>query len=167
MSNIVASEKETRQPNHSDHNTKQYSDSVLEGFELMKNKCLSCHGSAQTKENRTAPPMIAIKRHYIDDNTNIDDFIHNISNFVMKPTQSKSKMPGAITRFGLMPYLNFDQEELKLIATAIYTMSLDKPSWFEKHFEHEHGITQQKKLNESKAIDNGTGIYQYNSISVK
>ena len=35
--------------------------------ELMKQQCFSCHSPRGGEHNRVAPPMIAIKRHYLEE----------------------------------------------------------------------------------------------------
>ena len=80
---------------------------MVEGHELMKNNCYSCHSPTGSHENRAAPPMIAIKRHYIDDNVSESQFTKELIAFVRNPSEEHSKMPGARRRFGLMPKMGF------------------------------------------------------------
>lgn len=111
---------------------------LARGFQLLEKNCFSCHSPDADHDNRIAPPMVAIKRHYIDDNTSKEEFIAALTDFVNNPTEEKSKMPGAVRRFGLMPKMTFSEEDLKSIAEYIYTKELEAPEWFEKHYQEEH-----------------------------
>lgn len=127
--------------------TKKHNDNISEGFQLLQNKCLSCHSSSPNESQQIAPPMYAIKKHYIDKNTDKQKFVDDIYKFVTNPSLSESKMPKAIERFGLMPNLHFNKEEVKIIADAIYTTPFDKPSWFDSHYKNKHTKKQADKSN--------------------
>lgn len=147
---VIASESDVNRYDYI-KDRREKSDSVSDaGLKLLKNKCLSCHGWSMSENNRIAPPMIAIKRRYLKSSTDMTEFVNSISNFAINPELSTSKMPGAIKRFGLMPKLGFNEEELRLIANTIYTTTLEKPSWFEKHYNNEHG--NRKPRNEDSQV---------------
>ena len=88
-------------------------------------RCLICHGDQQTGIKRLAPPMVMIKRHYQE--MDQDDFEDAILDWVKKPDANKSKMPGAIRRFNLMPAFSVPDEELQLIAQYIYQTDFSFP----------------------------------------
>jgi hypothetical protein len=88
-------------------------------------------------ENRVAPPMEAIKKHYIDDDISREQFTKDLVAFINNPSEDKSKMPGAIRRFNLMPKMNFSEDQIHKIATYIYYTELEKPDWFDKHYQQE------------------------------
>ena len=123
---------------------------IEEGKELLEKNCYSCHNPNATHENRMAPPMIAVKRHYIDEETKFEDFSKALNEYATNPTEEKSLMPGAVNRFGVMPKMNFKTEDLAKIAYYIFYGDIAKPEWFEKHFQEQHGD------NEKKASDNIT-----------
>ena len=104
-------------------------------FDLMSTKCFACHGADASLQNRIAPPMIAIKKHYIKEETTLETFTQDMVSFVQDPTVEHVKMKGAFKRFGLMPKLDFPEAELKLIAKYIYENEIDEPTWFKKHLE--------------------------------
>jgi mono/diheme cytochrome c family protein len=110
---------------------------LAEGFHLIENNCFSCHSPNASLENRIAPPMEAIKKHYINKNTSQAEFTADLINFMKNPTEEKSKMPGAVDRFNLMPKMNFSEDQLTKIAAYIYLSELEKPDWFEKHYQEE------------------------------
>lgn len=110
---------------------------LAEGFSLLESNCFSCHSPNASMESRIAPPMIAIKKHYINESTTEEAFTRDLKAFLNKPTEENSKMPGAIERFGLMPLMNFSEAEIGKIAHYIFNTELEKPDWFEKHYQEE------------------------------
>ncbi|MEP2935213.1 MAG: hypothetical protein ABJM06_05820 [Gilvibacter sp.] len=100
---------------------------------LLEAKCNVCHSPTSSHDNRLAPPMIAVKTHYIKRDISLDEFSDQIWNFVKEPSREKSKMRGAINRFGVMPYQEFKEEDIRLIADYLYNNSIEEPSWFKEH----------------------------------
>ncbi len=119
---------------------------MVEGHELLKNNCYSCHSPQGSHENRAAPPMIAVKRHYVDEIVSEEQFTKEFVAFVSNPTEEHSKMPGARRRFGLMPKMNYDKADLAKIAHYVYHADLEVPDWFEKHYQEEHGKDNSSDL---------------------
>jgi cytochrome c553 len=108
-----------------------------EGLALMKTNCFSCHSPQRDFESRIAPPMIAIKRHYVTEGVSKKQFTKDLIAFMKKPSANTSKMPNAVKRFGVMPTMSFSDEQLKKIAAYIYDADLEKPTWFEQHHQAE------------------------------
>jgi len=104
----------------------------------METQCFLCHSPTDTKNERVAPPMIAIKVHYIDDETSKAEFTNAMLNFLEKPSAEKAKLKGAVRKFGVMPYQHFNEEDIKKIAEYIYDYEIEEPEWFEEHFKN-HG----------------------------
>jgi hypothetical protein len=107
-------------------------------------------------ENRIAPPMEAIKRHYISTETTEEAFTKDLINFLNNPTVEKSKMPNAVHRFNLMPRMGYRESDLKEIAAYIFNTNLEKPGWFEQHFNEERAKYRLK--NNTTPIDQGRQI---------
>ena len=107
------------------------------GFQLLEQNCFSCHSPQGALDNRIAPPMIAIKKHYIEDGISKDAFIKSLTQFILNPTEENSKMPNAIKKLGLMPVMNFSELEIAQIANYIYDTELEAPDWFDKHYKEE------------------------------
>jgi cytochrome c553 len=128
--------KKTAQPNSSLTNN-------TEGLALMKTSCFTCHSPKEDFESRLAPPMIAIKRHYMTGGISKKQFVKEMTAFVQKPTAEKSKMPNAVKRFGVMPAMAFSDEQLKKIAEYIYDVDIEKPEWFEQHHKEEQAKYRQ------------------------
>lgn len=110
---------------------------LAEGFQLTENNCFACHSPDASIENRVAPPMVAIKKHYIDSLTSQAQFTQDLITFLNKPSEEISKMPGAVKRFGVMPKMNFNEEQITKMAAYIYNSELEKPDWFEAHYQEE------------------------------
>jgi len=122
------------------------------GKKLMENKCYVCHNPTTGHEGRIAPPMVAVKSHYITDEITKQEFEDAIWNFVEKPTEQKSKMRGAVKRFNLMPYQPFNEDEIRQIADYMYRYQIDEPEWFKKHLEEE-GKGKMKYRNDGEKMD--------------
>ncbi len=75
------------------------------GAGLYSQNCMSCHGGGQTMGERIAPPIVAVKNHYIKIHTEKEDFINAIVQWVQQPSKEHTLMPGAVNKFGLMPAL--------------------------------------------------------------
>ena len=135
------------------------------GKKLMESKCYVCHNPSTDHETRIAPPMVAIKSHYLNKETTKEEFIAGVWNFVNKPTKEKSKMRGAVKRFGLMPYQRFSQEDINLIADYMYDYKIDEPAWFKEHVEEESKGKMQYN-NDGKKQDTLTSSLIKNKIDV-
>jgi cytochrome c553 len=115
---------------------------IEKGEGLITSNCYSCHStSAPIEGGRLAPPMEAVKNHYLNKEATLDAFTGQLIRFVHKPSEAYSKMPGARRRFGLMPALPLPEEELKAIAAFIYYKDLEAPAWLEAHQGGEHGVS--------------------------
>ena len=114
-------------------------DELIEARALFQTHCYACHTPRGNQDDRVAPPMIAIKRHYITDQTTQAQFIADVSTYVVTPRTDISKMPDAVRKFGMMVPLQVPKDDLKKIATFIYQQDIEAPDWFEAHYKEEHG----------------------------
>lgn len=108
------------------------------GARLLQQSCFTCHSPRESMENRAAPPMGAVKRHYLEDAPDRAAFIVAIRSFVQEPHEDKSKMPGALKRFGLMPQMSFTDEQINAVAAVLYDTEIEAPDWFEAHYQEAH-----------------------------
>lgn len=115
------------------------------GKELLTQYCYACHNPTATMENRLAPPMIAVKNHYKGENTTREEFVEAIWSWVEEPSEAKSQMPGALTRFGVMPYQKFDKKDIEAIANYMFDSEIEQPEWFEKHQGKKKGKNNKQK----------------------
>jgi len=106
------------------------------GKKLMETYCYVCH-NPQTPENtgRLAPPMVAIKMHYKNEDTTKEEFINQIVSYASNPTQEKAKLFGAVRKFGVMPKQQFPEDVLEKIAEYIYDYEIEEPEWFKDHMK--------------------------------
>ncbi|MGR7813951.1 c-type heme family protein [Lacinutrix undariae] len=109
------------------------------GKKLMETNCYTCHNSTDNQSDRIGPPMIAIKKHYINEATTKAQFIEEIKTWVKNPNADKAKMVGAVKEFGVMPKQSFPEETIAEIADYIYDFEIEQPEWFENHFNEEKG----------------------------
>ena len=121
-------------------------DSTHPGKKLLETNCYGCHSPFATEESRIAPPMIAIKKHYINENTSKEDFINDVQHWIEDPTEEKARMFGAVRRFGVMPKTPFPKETIEQIADYIFDNQIDQPEWFEEHFNSRGGNQKGKRM---------------------
>lgn len=122
------------------------------GKKMLETYCYVCHNPTTGHDDRIAPPMIAVKKHYISEGTTKEQFVEDVKNWINKPSEDKSKMPGAIRNFGLMPYAPYPEATVEQIADYMYDYDIDQPEWFEDHFSEERG--------KGKGRGNGQGMGQ-------
>ncbi len=119
-------------------------DLMERGGKLIAANCYSCHTTDADLNARLAPPMAAVKSHYLNKETTFATFTDELIRFVHKPSPVYSKMPGARKRFGLMPALPLPEDELQAIAAFIYYTDLEAPDWLEAHQREELATVRQR-----------------------
>ena len=127
------------------------------GKKIIETECYLCHNPKASEVSMIAPPMVAIKKHYIDSTTTKEQFTKAIVGWINDPQEEKSKMPGAINRFGIMPYQPYPEETISLIAEYMYDYEIAQPEWFDEHFQREHGRRMGKGKGMGKGMGNGMG----------
>jgi len=105
------------------------------GKKLLETQCYTCHNPTTPEEGRLAPPMVAIKAHYINSFTTKEDFIKSIQSFIDSPTVDKARMRGAVRSFGVMPYQPFNREDIAEIAEYLFEYKIEEPKWFKEHWQ--------------------------------
>ncbi len=93
------------------------------GYNLMKQKCFICHFPKPdpSKSNKMiAPPMMRVQQHYKPSFPEKKEFINAILTWVKNPNEKGTLMPGAVRKFKVMPHLGYKDEEIKLIAEALF-----------------------------------------------
>ncbi|WP_340154471.1 DUF3365 domain-containing protein [uncultured Winogradskyella sp.] len=109
------------------------------GKKLMETNCYICHSPTATQSNRIGPPMIAIKKHYMDSETTKEEFVSAMQTWIKNPNKEDAKMFGAVKRFGVMPKQAFPEKTIEQIADYMYDFEIEQPEWFEDHFNEERG----------------------------
>ena len=110
-----------------------------DGSALFLENCGSCHGQSQSAGGRVAPPMVAVKDHYQRVHAEKAAFVSALSGWVLERSPDKSLMPGAISRFGLMPSLEISGQDLVAIAEFVFEEPMEKPDWYAQHYQEHHG----------------------------
>lgn len=105
------------------------------GKKIIQQLCIVCHNATASKKNRIAPPLIAIKAHYINENTTKETFIADLKSFLKKPSKNNAKMKGAVRRFGVMPYTPISDKQIEDVANYLYDYKIPEPSWFKAHWK--------------------------------
>jgi Spy/CpxP family protein refolding chaperone len=108
-------------------------DSHESGEKLFKTHCAACHGAnvgGMDMSKRIAPPIAAVRLHYIGTYPDQDSFVKAVSAWVEKQDASKSLMRGAINKFNIMPPIIIPKEDAEKIAAYIYAGDIEKPKGF-------------------------------------
>jgi cytochrome c553 len=105
----------------------------------MQQKCSVCHSvTSKSHEEIIAPPMIAVKKRYLMQYDNKEEFVAAIVGFSSDPKAENALMLPAVKQFNAMPKQAFDTADLKKIAAYIYDNKIETPVWFEAHFQQNH-----------------------------
>jgi len=115
------------------------------GKKILETECYLCHTPKASEESMIAPPMIAIKKHYISENTTKEEFTEALIRWVNDP-ETESKMPSAHKRFGPMPYIPYPDDAIAQIAEYLYDYEIEKPDWFDAHFQEQHGNGAEQRM---------------------
>ncbi|MFK7832699.1 MAG: c-type cytochrome [Winogradskyella sp.] len=114
------------------------------GKTLMETNCYICHSPTATQDARIGPPMIAIKKHYINDTITKEAFVAALQAWIKNPNAEDVKMFGAVKRFGVMPKQAFPEAIITQIAEYMYDFEIEQPIWFETHFKKQKGKSEKK-----------------------
>lgn len=120
------------------------------GKKLIETNCYICHNPSASHDDRIAPPMIAIKKHYINDDTSKAHFIAAMQAWIKNPNEDDAKMFGAVKRFGVMPKTPFPEANIQHIADYLFDYDIEQPEWFEDHFNQEKGKRKGQGMGNGK-----------------
>lgn len=137
-------------------NNSTESESTHPGKKLMETNCYVCHSPSASHDNRIAPPMIAVKKHYLKEGMSKEEFISDMQYWIQNPTEENAKMYGAVRRFGVMPKQIFPEETIRQISDYMYNNDIEQPEWFEDHFNSEKG----KHKGMGKGNGKGKGMHK-------
>ncbi|WP_299336279.1 DUF3365 domain-containing protein [uncultured Psychroserpens sp.] len=125
------------------------------GKKLLETNCYICHSPTASHDDRIGPPMIAVKKHYLEDGMTKEEFVSALQNWIKNPTEENVKMKGAVRRFGIMPKQAFPEETINQIGEYLYEFEIDQPEWFEDHFNSEKGKHQSQGQGKGKGKGKG------------
>ncbi|MDG2178935.1 MAG: DUF3365 domain-containing protein [Algibacter sp.] len=126
------------------------------GKKLMEINCYVCHSPTASHDDRIAPPMVAIKKHYIDNKTTKEEFITSMQAWIKNPNKEDAKMFGAVKRFGVMPKTPYPEETIEQIADYMFDFDIEQPEWFEAHFNEMNVKGNGKGMGKGK----GNGMHK-------
>ncbi len=110
-----------------------------EAYILLRNNCYACHSvTAKSHDDIIAPPMVAIKRRYKVSYKTKEEFVEALTSWVLDPIEENALMRGAVSQFKVMPKQPFNKSDILKISEYIFENEVEKPAWFESHFEEEH-----------------------------
>ena len=109
------------------------------GEQTLSTYCYQCHNPNTEYESMLAPPMVAIKNHYITENTTKEEFMADLKNWMAGPSEEKTKMPGALEKFGLMNHQVYPDSVITVIGEYLYDNEIEEPEWYQEHHEEMHG----------------------------
>jgi len=114
---------------------------IASGKKLFAANCAVCHGmtGGMDVNKRIAPPIAAVRSHYIESYSDEDSFVQAVSSWAVKQDENNSLMRGAIRKFKIMPPLNVSKEDAEKIAAYIFAGKLEAPEGLEEHVKKEHG----------------------------
>lgn len=122
------------------------------GKKLMETNCYVCHSPTATMEDRIGPPMIAVKKHYISENTSKEEFTADMLSWINNPNEEDAKMRGAVKKFGVMPNTPYPEETIQQIADYMFDNEIEQPEWFEDHLDEERGMGKGKGMKKGKGM---------------
>lgn len=125
------------------------------GKKLMETNCYVCHSPTASHDDRLGPPMIAIKKHYINGDTTKEEFISALQTWIKDPNEENAKMFGAVRRFGVMPKAPYPEETIEQIADYMFDHDIEQPEWFEEHFKEQRGKGMGNGRNSRKGKGKG------------
>ena len=120
------------------------------GKKLMETNCYICHSPTASEQDRIGPPMIAIKKRYLNRGTTKAQFIADMQDWIKNPNEENAKMYGAVKRFGIMPKQPFPEATIAQISDYMYDFEIDQPDWFEVHYNENNGMQNDKNFQKIK-----------------
>ena len=114
------------------------------GAKVYQSLCMTCH--QVDKPTEQGPPIFAVKDHVIKAFPERAAFVERVKTWVKDPKADTALMPGALTKFGLMPaQTQASEEELQAVAEFLYDTDLAQPDWYAEHYQAEHGKQPDQK----------------------
>lgn len=110
---------------------------------LLKANCFTCHDPDFNSVNRVAPAMSKVREHYLVNGKSKEQFFQDIKNFMENPSEANAVMTKAVSEFGLMPKMNINLKDLKIISDYLYDTDLASTAWLEKWTNTKADLTVQ------------------------
>ena len=110
-----------------------------QGEKMMATYCYQCHNPKTSQESMLAPPMNAVKKHYMAEGMSKEAFTADMLAWMKGPKEENSKMPHALEKFGLMNHQVYPDSVIVGIAEYMYDNEVEEPEWYQKHHQEMHG----------------------------
>lgn len=110
-----------------------------DGEKLYQQHCTVCHGQPAAGQRRNAPPIFAVKNHYLAVHDDELTFVDAINSWVANPQEENSLMKGAIRHFNLMPKIPVPEDDVSKIAEYIFSDKIKIPEAYKQHYQRNHG----------------------------
>ena len=151
--------KEEKKPTNNSIALTDVASEQEEGYNLLKNNCYACHSiTAVSHDAIIAPPLMAVKRRYKASYNSKEAFVEGMTNWVLDPKTENALMRGAVMQFNVMPKQVLKKEDILKITAYIYDNELEKPAWFEDHFNEEHPNGMGNGRGRGRGRGNGKGM---------
>ncbi|MGJ8640305.1 MAG: c-type cytochrome [Opitutaceae bacterium] len=119
--------------------TKAFPEEVIrQGVHLMPTHCNTCHGVGDRKmEEMLAPPLLSARAHYLAIHPDPEGFVDAVTKFLTDPQSEHSLMPKSVERYGLKSPVSLSEDEIRLVASAVYAGFVERPVWLAS-YKKEH-----------------------------
>ena len=108
------------------------------GAKVYQSACMSCH--VAEGQPTVAPPIFAVRDHVIKARPEREAFVQQVVSWVKAPNAEQALMPGAVSKFGLMPAQpELSDADLQAVAEFMFDFDMAKPDWYAEHYQAEHG----------------------------
>ncbi len=130
---------------------------LVDGFRLLENNCFSCHNPNIAVSSKIAPSFAEIKEAYLKEKVTQTQFEEKLIKFINNPTKENSIVKGAIGKYGVMPKLSYNDNQIKAIAYYIYNMNVGTANWYKNEYQKEkENLSKHKEvlspMQEGKAL---------------
>jgi len=99
------------------------------GKNIVQTVCITCHDPKNSTTDRIAPPLELVKRSYLMQSSNEEEFIRMISTFILTPSEEAAKLHSDVDEFGLMDPLGYSEKDIQGVAMYLYRTELERPDW--------------------------------------
>lgn len=130
---------------------------LKEGFKVLNTSCFSCHNPNPNNKIKVAPSVKELKLAYINEFKDFESFTKHFIAFQQNPTKHNSIMPEAVEKYGIMPKLEYTKEQLKAVASYLYTSNIEADEWFTSSLPSEKE-KYLKETNEQNPVETGKDI---------
>lgn len=114
------------------------SDEVMSALVMT---CYVCHNPrVKSHDNVIAPPLVAVKYMYKIRYKEKETFVNKMTDFIMYPTNQKAIMQGPVMKFGVMPDMPMEEEQVRQIVSYLFDNEIEEPAWFAEYFKKRHGM---------------------------